>query len=402
MNSFFLNLISLEMALRAAALAQFAVAILNLFLIRIMNWKPDLDRAPLLIREVFQIHVVFISITLSIFALLTWRFVHEIASAANWLATAIGTFWIVRSVVQWLHYSSSHWRGNTAHSDSLDAVSRLWRDRSRLFHGRLLEKGMNAASLQEAPISDKTALVRERLLSRRGEPLFYAKWDNVLFIHYETEPDELQRGIPYSLDLYHDRAFVSLVAFTMRGMRPRLGGTLGALLFKLIATHHFLNVRTYVRHNGEAGIYFMREWLSNRMAVLLGPRSFGLPYRFGRIEYEQEQDYRGRVEADEGSFRYWATLTSQLARSAPASLDEFLLERYTAFTQSARHRRFFRIWHEPWQQASAKVEIVTDNLIGATESWWQDAHRVGANYSPGVNVWMGWPHRIHQINEPAL
>ena len=114
MNSFFLNLISLEMALRAAALAQFAVAILNLFLIRIMNWKPDLDRAPLLIREVFQIHVVFISITLSIFALLTWRFVHEIASAANWLATAIGTFWIVRSVVQWLHYSSSHWRGNTA------------------------------------------------------------------------------------------------------------------------------------------------------------------------------------------------------------------------------------------------------------------------------------------------
>ena len=118
MNSFFLNLISLEMALRAAALAQFAVAILNLFLIRIMNWKPDLDRAPLLIREVFQIHVVFISITLSIFALLTWRFVHEIASAANplaiWLATAIGTFWIVRSVVQWLHYSSSHWRGNSA------------------------------------------------------------------------------------------------------------------------------------------------------------------------------------------------------------------------------------------------------------------------------------------------
>src|SRR5438128_8427335 len=103
------ELISLETALRAAAFAQFAVAILNLFLIRIMNWKPDLDRAPLLIREVFQIHVVFISITQSIFALLTWRFVQEIASAANplaiWLATAIGTFWIVRSFMQWLYYS---------------------------------------------------------------------------------------------------------------------------------------------------------------------------------------------------------------------------------------------------------------------------------------------------------
>ena len=110
------HLISFETALRAAALAQFAVAILNLFLIRIMKWKPDLDRAPLLIREVFRIHVVFISITLSIFAVLTWRFAHEIAIAttplATWLAGAIGFFWLVRSAMQWTHYSGSHWRGN--------------------------------------------------------------------------------------------------------------------------------------------------------------------------------------------------------------------------------------------------------------------------------------------------
>ena len=63
-----LNNSALDLALRAAAIAQFTVAILNLFLIRIMKWKPDLDRAPLLIREVFHIHVIFISITLSIFA----------------------------------------------------------------------------------------------------------------------------------------------------------------------------------------------------------------------------------------------------------------------------------------------------------------------------------------------
>jgi hypothetical protein len=109
---------ALDLALRVAAIAQFAVAILNLFLIRIMKWKRDLDGAPLLIREVFHIHVIFISITLSIFALLTWRFADEIAGAANplaiWLATAIGIFWIIRSVMQWLDYSPSHWRGNTA------------------------------------------------------------------------------------------------------------------------------------------------------------------------------------------------------------------------------------------------------------------------------------------------
>jgi len=58
-----MNNSALDLALRAAAIAQFTVAMLNLFLIRIVKWKPDLARAPLLIREVFHIHVIFISIT---------------------------------------------------------------------------------------------------------------------------------------------------------------------------------------------------------------------------------------------------------------------------------------------------------------------------------------------------
>jgi hypothetical protein len=102
--------------LRGAAIAQFAIAVLNLFLVRIMKWKPDLARTPLLIREVFYIHIIFISITLGTFAVLTWRFADDIAIAVSpifvWLATAIGIFWSIRSVMQWLHYSPTHWRGN--------------------------------------------------------------------------------------------------------------------------------------------------------------------------------------------------------------------------------------------------------------------------------------------------
>ena len=106
---------NLELLLRAAAITQLGVAVLNLALIRIMNWEPDLDRAPLLIREVFHIHVHFISITLAIFGVLTWRFAGEIATASTplavWLAVAIAIFWGVRSIMQWLHYSAIHWRG---------------------------------------------------------------------------------------------------------------------------------------------------------------------------------------------------------------------------------------------------------------------------------------------------
>jgi hypothetical protein len=90
-------LTNLELFLRLAALAQLGVALLNLFLVRIMKWERDLVSAPLLIREVFQIHIYFISITLAIFGALTWRFAAEIATATQpicvWLAIGIGAFW---------------------------------------------------------------------------------------------------------------------------------------------------------------------------------------------------------------------------------------------------------------------------------------------------------------------
>src|SRR5215212_6250501 len=71
---------------------------------------------PLLMSEFFRVHVIFITITVGAFAILTWRFVIDMATLttpiAVWLAAAIGIFWAARSVVQWTHYSRSHWRGD--------------------------------------------------------------------------------------------------------------------------------------------------------------------------------------------------------------------------------------------------------------------------------------------------
>jgi hypothetical protein len=70
---------------------------------------------PLLLREVFRVHAWFISVTLTIFAVMTWRFATEMAGRANsvgqWLAAGIGGFWAIRAVLQVSYYSSSHWRG---------------------------------------------------------------------------------------------------------------------------------------------------------------------------------------------------------------------------------------------------------------------------------------------------
>ena len=106
---------SLAALLKVAAAIQVAVAVLNLQLAHWLDWKRDLARLPLLIRQVFHVHSWFISLTLAIFAVLTWRFASEMAGghqpAATWLATAIGMFWLVRTLVQVAYYSPSHWRG---------------------------------------------------------------------------------------------------------------------------------------------------------------------------------------------------------------------------------------------------------------------------------------------------
>ena len=237
------------------------------------------------------------------------------------------------------------------------------------------------------------------MLAVPGEPMFYARWDRALFIHYEADPATLQPQIPFELDLRDGRAFVSLVAFTLVGMRPRIGGRLGEWLFKPIATHEFLNLRTYVRHRCEPGIFFLAEWLSNPLSVHLGPRSFGLPYRFGQIAYDHARDgaiIHGTISARDGRLMYEGIACGKSYEPCDAgSLTEFLLERYTAFTRHGKRSRFFRVWHPPWPQVLTDIEVTDTTLLASSGRWWKAAEYLGANYSPGVEVWMGRPHRTN-------
>jgi uncharacterized protein len=237
---------------------------------------------------------------------------------------------------------------------------------------------------------------RRRLLSKFGEPLFIARWDHAVFINYSADPAILQQQVPFELDLRDGQAFVSVVAFTLVRMRPRIGGAWTGWLLKPIATHEFLNIRTYVRHNGEPGIFFLAEWLSNRISVLLGPRTFGLPYRFGQLHYQHARSFHGSVSAPDGRLTYSGEVAeSAFAPCAAETVDEFMLERYTAFTQRGKRRRLFRIWHSPWPQSSAVCAVGETSLIASTGAWWNTAEFISANYSPGADVWMGRPHRIN-------
>jgi uncharacterized protein YqjF (DUF2071 family) len=183
----------------------------------------------------------------------------------------------------------------------------------------------------------------------------------------------------------------------MRGLRPARGGWLAALPFKPIATHELLNVRTYVKHRGESGIYFLVEWIPNLLSVPLGPPIFGLPYHWGRIDYLHEHE-RGvvfgdvRVRSGRGRLRYRAKVAGGFVPCAEGSLAEWLMERYTAFTDWRGWKRCFRVRHEPWPQCAVDAEVLDDSLLACAGPWARYARLTDAHYSPGVrNVQMSRP-----------
>ena len=108
----------MEIALFIAAAAQLVIAVLNLFLVRIMKWEEPVAQMPQLVRDVFHVHSCFITITLVIFGVVTMRFAGELAAGTNdlgrWLVCGIGLFWLIRWVMQFFYYNSSHWKGKRA------------------------------------------------------------------------------------------------------------------------------------------------------------------------------------------------------------------------------------------------------------------------------------------------
>lgn len=238
---------------------------------------------------------------------------------------------------------------------------------------------------------------RERMMQMRWEPLFLADWDRTLMLHYSVAPEVLQPFVPFELDVRDGKAFVSLVAFTMRGLRPRRGGWGTRMIFKPIATHEFLNVRAYVKHGGERGIYFLAEWLPNALSVMLGRPMFGLPYRLGRLKYDHQHE-RGWIAGEvtsscgRGRLRYRAEIGDSFAPCEAGTCDEFLMERYTAFTKWLGMKRRFRVWHSPWPQCAVRADVTENTLLRLTGDWADRAEFIGANYSPGVvGVWMSRP-----------
>jgi uncharacterized protein YqjF (DUF2071 family) len=160
-------------------------------------------------------------------------------------------------------------------------------------------------------------------------------------------------------------------------------------------------VRTYVHHEGEAGIFFLVEFLPNLINRIAGLKTFGLPLRWGELRYEHDADPRGGAFFGEVvpvfgqgrlTYRGMRPEHGEDHEAEPGSREEFLFERYNAFTRERAVSRRFRVWHRPWRFAELDLHVNDDSLLEGTGEWYRHAEFAGAAHSRGlVDVWMGRP-----------
>ena len=215
-----------------------------------------------------------------------------------------------------------------------------------------------------------------------GRPAGYQRWRQLAFVHWRVPIAALSRLVPpgLAIDTFDGEAFIGIVPFTMRGVRPRWAPAISA-----ISDFHETNVRTYVHRDGaDPGVWFFSLDAANRLAVALARTFWHLPYHHARmtlVERDGELHYaseRRRAErraaerrtahrrADGPMFQATCRPLGAPAPATPGTLEHFLAERYFLYAQAdAGELRRGQVHHAPYPLQPAELTSWDESLLAA-------------------------------------
>lgn len=194
-------------------------------------------------------------------------------------------------------------------------------------------------------------------------------WQRLLFVHYPVPVDMLRPLIPQALtiDTYDGQAWVGIVPFLMTGVRLR-----GLPPMPFTATFPELNVRSYVRHGGKAGVWFFSLDAANPLAVTVARALFNLPYFHAEMSIGTQGDTthyhstRRHLHAPTAFYDATYTPTASPQAYADDSLERWLTERYALYAQTPQGNIVIgHITHQPWELQPADLHIERDTLAQA-------------------------------------
>jgi uncharacterized protein len=211
------------------------------------------------------------------------------------------------------------------------------------------------------------------------------RWSELLFAHWSFPLELVRPLVPASLELdpWDGRAWVGLVPFKMEAIRsswmPRRAG------LDFLET----NVRTYVHHRGEPGVFFFSLEASSWLAVRVARLGWGLPYFHAEMSSEREGStlrYRSRRKAQDAALHAEWELGDVLGPQAPGTLDHFLLERYLLFNERGGRVHKGHVHHVPYPAQRARTTRLEQTLLGAAGLPDPSTAPEALHYAAGVDV----------------
>ncbi|MBL9121526.1 MAG: DUF2071 domain-containing protein [Phycisphaerae bacterium] len=197
-------------------------------------------------------------------------------------------------------------------------------------------------------------------------PAIRMRWHDLLFLHWTVDVAAMRVLVPpeLELDLWEGQAYVALVPFEMRDTRFR-----GLPDIAPLRQFPECNVRTYVRHGGQAGVWFFSLDAARLLPVIGARLTWSLPYVWSRVSIVRDglmtrYDLR-RVVGGGASHIVWRK-GEPLPESRTGSLEHFLTERYWLFAKRFGSIRRGRVAHAPWSLRKAEVLELKDGLLAAS------------------------------------
>lgn len=221
-------------------------------------------------------------------------------------------------------------------------------------------------------------------------PFLTGRWSDLVLVTYEAPEDLVRRHLPPALepDRWEGRTHINLVALhfgdiRVRGWRlPWLGGFAQ------------LNLRIFVRHGGEPGVMFVRQFVPNALVAVVSRLRYRQPAATLPITYvsaPREDAVTAEYVLDRPP-RGCVIVTGSARAGVPpaATFEHYCKERLWGFGRSRGRRLLqFRVAHPTW----AVREVLAWQLLldfgaffGPAWRFLNDAKPVCVTFAVGSDV----------------
>lgn len=220
-------------------------------------------------------------------------------------------------------------------------------------------------------------------------PLMEQNWRDILFLHWEYDPAEIQKTLPKGLhvDLFDKKAYISLSPYLIKDVRVKMMPAIPGLSDLL-----GMNLRTYVYNEaGIPGVWFYSLDANSFLAVQMANSFYYLPYYYAEMESHvtanNEIAFRSQRQGTGYSVEFLYKSAGQKHFAEPNTLDFFLLERYALYSKREDGQlNTARVYHTPYPFTKVEVLKWDDTVFE-----WDRLKRPGrapdyCHYSPGVDI----------------